>query len=100
MDGHVRQAHSENFQCGLCEFKASHAENLETHLFTCEICECNYCAFKKSRLADLTDHLKSEHNFEEGDTVYDIVHMKMYRNSYKAVSSKLYCLEEFLGTSK
>jgi hypothetical protein len=40
MEVHLGKEHSANFECGLCEVEAKDLENLEMHLFTCEIYEC------------------------------------------------------------
>ena len=57
MDVHSGKCHAENFECGLCEFPTNNLEDLETHLFTCEMYECNACYERRTRLADLIDHL-------------------------------------------
>ena len=36
---HLEKNHNEKFECGLCEYVANDLENLDTHLFTCEIYE-------------------------------------------------------------
>ena len=37
MDVHSGKFHSKKFECGLCDHEARNLENLETHLFTCEM---------------------------------------------------------------
>ena len=43
MEVHLGKYHSENFECALCDHKDKSLENLETHLFTCEILLCDDC---------------------------------------------------------
>ena len=40
MEVHNGKDHSDNFECGLCEYAAETEENLELHLFTCEMYHC------------------------------------------------------------
>ena len=54
---HVGKVHSEYLECGLCEFKADNLENLEMHLFTCEIYECNNCKSREKTLSDVKTHI-------------------------------------------
>ena len=37
MEVHLGKCHMENFECGLCEYKAESSENLNLHLNWCEI---------------------------------------------------------------
>ena len=46
MQIHVGEHHSEKFECSLCDYEALTFEDLETHLFTCEIYECGKCIIK------------------------------------------------------
>ena len=36
MEVHLGKFHSEQYDCGLCDYVATSLENIETHLFTCE----------------------------------------------------------------
>ena len=41
MDVHIGKAHSNDYECGLCDLKLETSEKLEIHLFTCEIFPCD-----------------------------------------------------------
>ena len=97
MNVHLGKCHSGNFVCGLCEFTANTLEDLETHLFTCEMYECNACYERTSRLADLMDHLRDKHEVKKDEKVDGIMHIKMERSNFSEVSCETYSLDELLG---
>ena len=102
MDVHSGKFHSKKFVCGLCDYEAGSLENLDMHLFTCEMFECCRCDDRMLKLADLKDHIRSAHGnrYEEGEKIAGIVHLKMDRNSYSEVTQKTYSYEELLNRSK
>ena len=91
--------HSDNFECGLCEYAAETEGNLELHLFTCEMYHCTAfygkfpikteCALKGKNLNELKKHMEKEH---EGNGM--IRHLKMSIHNQNEVGIKAYYLEE------
>ena len=65
MDVHIGKKHTENFECGLCEFEAGEIEALNMHMFTCEIYLCETCDINFTTLADLKEHLMKDHKTEK-----------------------------------
>jgi hypothetical protein len=55
---HVGKLHSENIVCGICDFVADNLDNLETHLFTCEMYQCYYDNENFKNLSDLKEQVK------------------------------------------
>ena len=63
LEVHHGKCHTEDFECGLCDYKANSLENLNTHLTTCESYECDNCYFRVKTLAAIEDHVKENlHN--------------------------------------
>ena len=91
MEVHVGKYHSEKFECGLCEYEAENLENLETHLFTCEIFECNKCGLRGKSMKDIIKHGETEHPEYKSRW---IDHIKMDRKNYTEVSTKGYWSDE------
>ena len=91
MKVHYQKTHGENISCGLCDHESSETENLETHLFTCEIYKCNSCSKTFKSLPDIKGHISEEH---KENTV--ILHSKMNRdNSEHVVEMKHYSKDLF-----
>ena len=87
MEVHLGKVHSDKYECGLCDFEAMTLENLELHLFSCEVYKCNYCEKKFKCIKDVKDHIE-EMKYSGG---YEfIIHLKMDRNSPNEVSDKSY----------
>ena len=82
IDVHVGKVHSEYLECGLCEFKADNLENLEMHLFTCEIYECNNCKSREKTLSDVKTYIKKDHI----NHLVQVWHMKMDRTKCEEVT--------------
>ena len=40
MDVHIGKCHSEKFECGICDCKTKTIEDLDMHLFSCELYKC------------------------------------------------------------
>ena len=83
MEVHFGKNHSENFECGLCEYKAQDLEELELHLFTCEIYECYKCELRVKKLSDMKRH-KDENHVNFG--VW-ITHAKLDRKNKEIVKT-------------
>ena len=74
MEVHFGKTHSDNLECGLCEVQMDTLENLEMHLFTCEIYVCCSCFLKGKSLSELKSHVVNEHGVDEA-----FLHLKMNR---------------------
>ena len=81
---HIGRAHSDNFECGLCEFGAGDVEKLETHLFTCEIYECKTCEIRYNTLSEVKYHMCEEHI--KGQTFIPIIHAKQNRKNKELIN--------------
>ena len=91
MKVHNQKSHGEQKSCGLCNHEFSENENLETHLFTCEIYKCDSCSQKFKSLPDIKGHISEEH---KRNTV--ILHSKINRdNSEHAVEMTHYSKDLF-----
>ena len=71
--------------------RGPHLENLETHLFTCEIFECNKCGLRGKSMKDIIKHGETEHPEYKSRW---IDHIKMDRKNYTEVSTKGYWSDE------
>ena len=58
MEVHFGKEHSENIECGLCEFLAKDQVDLDIHLSTCESYKCDACNFVTTTLASMKTHVK------------------------------------------
>ena len=74
---HQGKYHSEDFECGLCEYKSGSLENLNIHLSTCECFECDNCFFRVRELSDIRSHMDEEHEQEN----LKIIHGKVDRKN-------------------
>ena len=90
MDVHIGKAHSNDYECGLCDLKLETSEKLEIHLFTCEIFQCDRCELKEKTLKVMKNHAEIEH---EGKTT-KIHHRKLDRYNFNQVCSKSYWADE------
>ena len=77
MEVHTGRCHSADYECGLCDFKATNLENLETHLSTCEIYECEGCYFRVTQICDMKSHMETKHEKYN----VRIWHVKVDRNN-------------------
>ena len=89
---HVKKFHSEIIECGLCEYEATSQEDLDTHLFTCEVFDCYYCYLRFKKLETVKQHIKKEHT--EFKYQWDLTHLKMDSNSFTEVCKKSYKLKD------
>ena len=84
---HEGKEHSEEYECGLCDFKAGSLENLETHLHTCEIYTCCHYLDNNCRtVTDIKKHLKEKHTNWLKDTF--VTHSKISRTDINLVETK------------
>ena len=88
MEVHIGRAHSESFECGLCEFVAGDLEKLETHLFTCEIYECHGCEIRYKTLSEVKHHVCEEH--QKGQQFIQIIHAKPNRKNKEEIDCTKY----------
>ena len=87
MEVYLGKLHSEKYECGLCDFEGMNLENLELHLFSCEVYQCKICEKKLKSIRDTKDHIE-EMKYPGG---YEyIIHLKMDRNNPNEVSEKSY----------
>ena len=82
MDVHYGKKHSDSFECGICDYKAESYEQLEIHLFTCEIFKCRYCEFSEKNLSEFKRHTVKEHSPGQFHTLF---HYKMDRTNQNEV---------------
>ena len=61
MDVHIGKHHAEDFECGLCDLNTKTLEDLETHLFLCEIYKCSGCDVKVKTLSEIRSHIRNDH---------------------------------------
>ena len=87
MDVHIGKHHSENHECGLCNFEAKDQENLETHLTSCEMYECGGCNAIFKSIKEVKNHIV-EMQYSSG--WHYITHLKLDRNNPCEVSRKTY----------
>ena len=87
MEVHLVLAHSEYFECGLCELKVDSSEDLEIHLFTCEIYTCENCDFVGESLKEIKTHIVDNHGNED---FRDFLHLKMDRKNFTQVKVNSY----------
>ena len=79
MEVHNKKYHSENLECGLCEFLAKDKDELDTHLTTCEIYDCGGCYHRARQIGEIKDHIQNEHKNE----IVQFTHGKMNINDAK-----------------
>ena len=65
----------DDFECGMCDFKAKSKKKLNTHKSTCEVYGCDECYFKVKTLSGIGSHLEDVHGKEN----VKICHLKLDR---------------------
>ena len=88
MHVHHGKEHLQNFQCGLCDVETKTLEELELHLFTCQIYKCMKCHLQEKTLNNIKKHIKECSGTESGF----FYHQKMDRIRLNEVSDKSYIL--------
>ena len=86
MEVHLGKSHSDQFECGLCEYVANNLEALDTHIFTCEIYEWYYEEERFKSLRDLKTHFETEHPTK--NTNYKFIHAKQDRENVEEILCK------------
>ena len=86
MELHSGRAHTDTFECGICENTFGNSENLEAHIRTCEVYRCKRCHLKETNLSNMKAHIQKKHNKEKIPTI--IQHLKISRNSDNEVTYK------------
>jgi hypothetical protein len=86
-DSHIRENHT--FECKVCDLKHNSKEDLEIHLFTCEMYTCSLCNYRHKRLSEMKSHCKNKHT---KNTL--IRHSKMDRENVSKLSCRNYFSEE------
>ena len=91
MDVHSGKEHSNNFECGICDLKLRNKEDLEVHLFTCEIYVCRKREFKAKTISEVKLHTESMHGTDKDHFLH---HIKMDRNNVNEVSDSKHYFDE------
>ena len=78
---HATRKHSENFECQLCKYDATDMENLDLHLFTCELYRCENCSFECNQLSDIKTHINNMHANKKDKRDIFLEHFKQCRNN-------------------
>ena len=86
MQVHTGKAHVDEYECGLCEYKAKDLEALEMHLVTCETYTCHNCEIIFKNLPDVKTHVIEKH--EEKDGNKRVEHIKQNRENIDEFDQK------------
>ena len=89
MEVHFGKCCVDELFCGLCEWKSSDLESLDTHLASCEVYECVGCDERFLILNNVKVQFKKEHGEET-----KLSHLKMNRIMKTRVDSKKYLYSE------
>ena len=88
MEVHIGRLHSEQIECGLCNYEANNIDNLNLHIATCEIYTCEACCFRTKNLHDIKDHLNNVHlNGTQWD---EIIHAKVNRKDSELIDQVIH----------
>ena len=88
MEVHLGRIHTEVPECGLCDFQAKNSEELELHLFTCEVFKCSQCEHKSKISSEVKEHILNAHEI----TYTKIVHAKLNRKNDENVDCKSFAV--------
>ena len=97
MEVHQGKNHDKNFECGLCGFFAKSEEDLDLHLFTCEIYSCDDCGTRLNTISELKKHLSDDKHRIRNNQYYKIIHAKIGKNSDSEINLKTYFKEDFIS---
>ena len=75
-------------------------ENLELHLFACEIYICDLCQTKLKSIPDLRKHLNNGEHRIVNPNYYKIFHAKQGKKSESEIKSNTYSKEDFISLSQ
>ena len=87
MGVNINKVHSEELECGMCEFVAKDLETLETHSVTCQIYECKHCAERLKSISHIKKHMTEEH---KGGQFLKIIHAKLDISNSDEIKCKTY----------
>ena len=76
----VNKLHSEELECGMCEFETNDLE-------TCQIYECQHCAERWQSISDIKKHMAEEH---KGGQFLKIIHAKLDISNSDEIKCKTY----------
>ena len=93
MEVHIGKDHSVNFECGICDLVVNTLENLEIHLFSCEVYQCDMCKSKFKSISQFKKHIPEMKCMEAGGYQY-VHHLKMERHKPNEVSDNLHCSDK------
>ena len=96
MEVHFGREHSDNIECGLCDFLAKDLIDLDTHLSTCEIYKCGDCNLVTKTLGNMKTHIEKDH---QGKINFQFIHNKQNRTNKKEFDSQYYTKEELFSMS-
>ena len=82
-----------NFEC---EFLAHTEEDLDLHIFTCEIYLCDDCSSRLKTISDLKKHLNDDKHRIINNGYYKIIHANIGKNSDSEIKLKTYFKEDFI----
>ena len=82
MEVHIGKYHAVDFECALCEFKAKSLDELELHMFTCEVYMCETCEIRVKTLKAIKTHIADDRKAKNGN----FTHLKMDRADSNEVS--------------
>ena len=85
----IHVPHSETFECGICDCNMKTLEDLDIHLFSCEVYKCASnddleCECKVKTLGEIRNHIETNHKH------LHFIHMKLNRNDANEVTVKKY----------
>ena len=88
--------HDKNFERGLSGFFANTEEDLDLHIFMCDIFLCDYCSSRLRTISDLKKHLNDDKHRIISNADYKIIHAKIGKNSDSEIKLKTYFKEDFI----
>ena len=94
MEVHFGKEHSENIECGLCDFPAKDQADLDIHLSTCESYKCGACTFVTTTLTNMKTHIEKDH---KGTFIAQIVHSKQNRTNKEEFDSHYYTKQDLFS---
>ena len=85
MELHIGRKHSDQLECGICNYEADNLENLTIHLATCEIYKCEDCELKVKTLNEVKNHVEKEHLTRIDFNFIYIMHIKQNRTDCEVI---------------
>ena len=89
MDVHIGIFRSETFECGICDCNMKTLEDLDIHLFSCEVYKCASnddleCECTVKTLGEIRNHIETHHKHGH------FKHIKLKRNNANEETCKKY----------